>query len=375
MSKQQKIWPRAVELLKEEQPRRPVLFFSAAVLRQTVARFLRGFDGLVSYAVKANDNPVVLQCLLQAGITAFDVASPAEMRGLRKLSADAALHYNNPVRSPHEIQVARKLGVVSYAVDGMSELEKLARGMSPDGVEVAVRLHLPVVGAAWDFGEKFGERPKGAVKLLRAVAENGFTPSMVFHPGTQCTRPEAWQAYIETCAEVAQSAGVRLARLNVGGGFPSHRRGEVPDLEAIFQLIHRTRDRVFGADAPLLVCEPGRALVAESCMLATQIKSVRECGSIFLNDGVYGSLAEAPLLGSVDRVVAVRPDGRLHRGPRVERRVFGPTCDSIDSLPEPLMLPETLEEDDYVLFKGMGAYSTATMTRFNGYGALRVLPL
>ena len=375
MSNKPATWPRAVELLKKEQPRRPVLFFSAAVLRQTVARFLRGFDGLVSYAVKANDTPIVLQCLLQAGITAFDVASPAEISGMRELSADAALHYNNPVRSPDEIAIARKEGVVSYAVDGFSELEKRVQGVSPEGVELAVRLHLPVEGAAWNFGEKFGEHPRAAVELLRAVAECGFTPAMVFHPGTQCNRPEAWKAYIEACAEVAQRAGVRLERLNVGGGFPSHRRGVAPDLEAIFELIHRTRDRVFGTDAPLLVCEPGRALVAESCLLATQIKSLRECGSVFLNDGIYGSLAEAPLLGSVDRVVAIRPDGRIHRGPRVERRVFGPTCDSIDCLPEPLLLPATLEENDYVVFKGMGAYSTATKTRFNGYGALRVVPI
>ena len=375
MSNDLAIWPRAVELLKKEQPRRPVLFFSAEVLRQSVARFVRGFDGLVSYAVKANDSPIVLQCLLQAGIEAFDVASPAEIRRLRKLSADAALHYNNPVRSPHEIEIARKLGVASYAVDGMSELKKLARGVPPEGVEVAVRLHLPVEGAAWNFGEKFGEHPGGAVALLRAVAESGFAPAMVFHPGTQCTRAEAWQAYIEACAEVAQSSGVRLERLNVGGGFPSHRRGKAPDLETIFELIHRTRDRVFGADAPRLVCEPGRALVAESCLLAARVKSVRECGSVFLNDGVYGSLAEAPLLGSVDRVVAIRSDGQLYSGSQIERRVFGPTCDSIDRLPDPLLLPAALEEDDYVVFKGMGAYSTATMTRFNGYGALRLEPL
>ncbi|MEC8042714.1 MAG: hypothetical protein VX181_18805, partial [Pseudomonadota bacterium] len=48
--------------------------------------------------------------------------------------------------------------------------------------------------------------------------------------------------------------------------------------------------------------------------------------------------------------------------------VFGPTCDSIDRLPEPVELPDALQEGDYVLFDGMGAYSLSLATDFNGYG-------
>ncbi len=52
------------------------------------------------------------------------------------------------------------------------------------------------------------------------------------------------------------------------------------------------------------------------------------------------------------------------------RIVFGPTCDSVDRLPGEVALPADLAEGDYVIWQGMGAYSTVTNTRFNGFGDL-----
>ncbi|WP_371171356.1 type III PLP-dependent enzyme [Aliiroseovarius sp. 2305UL8-7] len=372
MSRQPSIWLTALSHLKTETPGQPVLYFAPAVLQATAHRFINGFDGLVTYAVKANDSRAVLENLVAAGVSAFDVASPAEMRALRAVSPDVAMHYNNPVRSKDEIAEAVSYGVASYSVDAPHEFDKLRAQVAPEGVEIAVRLRLPVEGAAYHFGEKFGADPEHAVDLLRKAKDAGFKVSMTFHPGTQCTDPAAWSTYIATCADVAQQAGVKLARLNVGGGFAAD-RGYVQDLEAVFTAIHDAVVAAFGPDAPELVCEPGRAMVAEAFTLATRVKSIREDGAVFLNDGIYGALSEAPSIGVPDRIVTVTSDGARHSGDAVKRVVFGPTCDSIDQLPDPLALPADLAEDDYVLFSGMGAYSLATVTRFNGYGLVDMI--
>ncbi len=362
--------PRA-HLLTQE-PDRPVLYFSPSVLQATAARFQAGFPGLVTYAVKANDGEEVLENLMAAGIDTFDVASPHEMDAVRRLMPGAVLHYNNPVRSEAEVAYAVALGIASYAVDGRTELQKLIRGGVPRGAEVSVRLHLPVEGAAYDFGAKFGADTQDATDNLRAVAMAGFKPSMTFHPGTQCADPAAWVAYIAACADVARNAGITLRRLNVGGGFAAHRTGAAPDLEGIFRDIAKAVDEAFGGHAPALVCEPGRAMVADAFTLAARVKTVRDDGSVFLNDGIYGGLAEAPILGNVDRIDIVSVDG-----PRIAaakaRSVFGPTCDSLDRLPGTLALPTDLATGDWVLFHGLGAYSTATVTRFNGYGAIEIV--
>lgn len=367
------IWAKPAEYLAHQQPENPVLFFAPGVLQDTARRFIDGFPGLVTYAVKSNPQEVIIENLAAAGVRGFDVASPAEMLMIRRLAPEAAMHYNNPVRARSEIAVAVALGVKSYSVDSRTELAKLIEMVPAEGCEISVRFKLPVQGAAYNFGAKFGATQDLAADLLRTVADAGFIASMTFHPGTQCVDPTAWESYIFAAGQIAQAAGVKIARLNVGGGFPSHRlNGVLPDLEAIFALIDRTTEAAFGADRPVLVCEPGRGMVAESISLAARVKAVRDDEHVFLNDGTYGNLDELPMIGIIDRTEVLSPEGQPRKGAPRGRIVFGPTCDSVDRLPGELMLPGDIAEDDYVLFHGLGAYSIATNTRFNGFGDVAI---
>jgi ornithine decarboxylase len=368
------IWSNPTEYLRTTQPENPVLFFAPAALQATARRFIDGFPGLVTYAVKSNPDEAVIQNLVAAGIRGFDVASPFEIALIRRLAPDAALHYHNPVRSPSEIAFAAEAGVKAWSVDSASELEKLIARLPVEDCEISVRFKLPVEGAAYNFGAKFGATAELAVTLLRRVAEAGFIPSITFHPGTQCTDPAAWEAYIRTAAQIARDAGVTIARLNVGGGFPSHRLTAVlPQLDAIFSLIDRVADEAFGAGRPILVCEPGRGLVGDAFTVAARVKALRDGTHVFLNDGIYGSLTELGLIGVIDRMAVMSPEGQLRTGAALPRIVFGPTCDSVDRLPGELPLPADLAEGDFVVVHGMGAYSTVTNTRFNGFGELGIV--
>ena len=178
----------------------------------------------------------------------------------------------------------------------------------------------------------------------------------------------AWRSYIKAAADVARQADVHLHRLNVGGGFAAHRVGRAPDLEAIFDGIADEVSQSFGRHAPALVCEPGRAMVADAFSLAARVKARRGDEAVFLNDGIYGGLSEARDMIMVDRIDVINPDGQSLKGDKRLFIAFGPTCDSIDRLPEPIALSADVDEGDYVLFHGMGAYSRAISTGFNGYG-------
>lgn len=369
------VWDNPAELIRTLQPENPVLAFAPTVLQERAKRFIKGFPGLVTYAVKSNPEEAVIQNLVTAGIRGFDVASPAEIDLIGRLAPQAARHYHNPVRARSEIAHAVTAGVLAWSVDSRSELDKLFELVptSVDGaaVEISPRFKLPVLGAIYDFGSKFGADPELAAELLKAVAERGYTPSLTFHPGTQCVDPVAWESYIRVAKDICDAAGVKAVRLNVGGGFPSHRvTGVEPELETIFQKIGDTTQEVFGAEAPVLVCEPGRGLCADAYSLITRVKAVRDGHSIFLNDGVYGGLAELPIVGNLDRVQVVTPAGITREDDLTGRVIFGPTCDSVDRLPGELSLPQTVAEGDYLIFHGAGAYSTVTNTRFNGFGAL-----
>jgi ornithine decarboxylase len=367
------IWSNPTDFLKKQQPENPVLFFAPSAAQSAARRFIDGFPGLVTYAVKSNPGEAMVENLAAAGVRGFDCASPFEIDLIRRLVPDAAIHYNNPVRARHEIAYAVEKGVKSYSVDSQSELAKLIEMVPVQGTEISVRFKLPVAGAAYNFGAKFGATVELAVELLKTVAAAGYIPSITFHPGTQCTDPHAWEAYIREAANIATAAGVKIARLNVGGGFPSHRLSAiVPQIEDTFALIDRVATEAFGADRPALICEPGRALCGDAFALAARVKALRDGTHVFLNDGVYGSLTELPMIGVIDRIEVLAPTGAKRKGEPVPRIVFGPTCDSVDRLPGEIPLASDLEEGDFVVWQGMGSYSTVTNTRFNGFGELQM---
>ncbi len=49
-------------------------------------------------------------------------------------------------------------------------------------------------------------------------------------------------------------------------------------------------------------------------------------------------------------------------------KLYGPTCDSLDAMEGPFVLPADIREGDYIEFGMLGAYGVAMQTRFNGFG-------
>lgn len=81
--------------------------------------------------------------------------------------------------------------------------------------------------------------------------------------------------------------------------------------------------------------EPGRFLVAQSGVLVTQVRSVKQMGSrhFVLVDAGFNDLMRPAMYGSYHRISALAADGRaLENGPWVETVVAGPLCESGDVL-------------------------------------------
>lgn len=366
-------WPTARDYVLAACPDDPVYFFAPSRLRARFATFASAFSGRVTYAVKANDSGDVLRVLAQSGMTAFDVASPVEMAQVRAVAPLAELHYHNPVRSRDEIAQAKRFGIRSWSIDAQNELDKL--GVLTPSSEIAVRFKLPMQGAAYDFGEKFGATPDVATALVRAVAARGLVPTLTFHPGTQCRDADAWVRHIRAAGDIARDAGVTLTRLNVGGGFAANRGQGEDDLRQTCEKITAAARSVFGAACPDLVCEPGRSMVGDSFAVGLRVKSLRPDGSVILNDGIYGALAEWRDMGAVGTALVdvFGARGAVRSATVRPTVVFGPTCDSLDRVPDPMPLPVDLQEGDHLLIRGMGAYSQSLACRFNGFGAMHVI--
>lgn len=359
----------AAALITHRSPVDPVVGLRPHLIQARARRVLASFPGDVLYAVKCNDAPEVLKALWAGGVRQFDTASIGEVRAVRALLPRARCHFMHPVKSVGAIAEAyHEHGVRRFVFDHPDELAKIvaATGCAED-LELFVRLAVPGDGALLTLTGKFGVGVEDAGALVRAARGYARTVGLTFHVGSQCVDPAAYMQAIALAAQVVRLVGP-IDDLDVGGGFPAIYRGDEPEFEAFVQAI-REAVRRHGLVCRLQ-CEPGRALVADGASSLARVE-LRRDDSLYLNDGVYGNLAELKWIGPRFPMRLVRPAGGAAKG-AVGFDLFGPTCDSIDSMPGPHWLPADTDEGDWVEVGMMGAYSNALKTGFNGFGSERM---
>lgn len=358
----------AREIIETLKPSYPVYCVHPDELHRCARQFLDGFPGRVLYAVKCNPHPLILDLLHKAGIRHFDTASLSEIAQIRETFPHADAYFMHPVKGRAAIDAAHDVyGIDHWMIDHEDELHKIidASG-SGDGQVMLVRLGTRPFGSAFELSKKFGASRQEAARLLRLVSREGFQPGLAFHVGSQCRTPDAFRDAFEAVKEVLETSGVDIHYLDVGGGFPADYIDDTPPAFDLY--VDAVREGVASLKLRgdcVLMCEPGRALVASSMTLITQVL-LRKENEVFINDGVYHSLSESV-------------DGHIHYPARVIRKtgeasttlkpftVFGPTCDSSDVLPYPVELPEDVREGDWIEFGQLGAYSNAMRTNFNGF--------
>jgi ornithine decarboxylase len=360
------------DYLKAAQPSEPIICHRPHAAYRAARFFLDYFPGDVLYAVKANPAPVILQALYAAGIRHFDVASLAEMELLRGYP-DVTLHCMNPVKHPEHIRRAYfEYGVRAFALDSDAELEKIiaATGGAED-LALHVRIAVDNAHSRVPLEHKFGVSLALAPALLmraRVVAEH---LGVCFHIGSQAMRPDGFAHAIERANQMIHRSGVILDSLDVGGGFPAaYPDLSPPPLMEYMQVIDAAFANSLTSETCTLLCEPGRALVAESASLLVNV-TLRKDATLYINDGAYGTLFDAAHMGFRYPARLVR-DGQFSSSELQQPfALYGPTCDSIDYMPGPFMLPPDVRAGDYVEIGQLGAYGDTLRTAFNGFGERR----
>lgn len=351
------------EMVDRLDPSYPIFVIWPELIRAKARIFIEHFQGEVLYAVKCNPHPLVLETLYDAGIHSFDTASLPEIARVRELLPDAACYFNHPVKGRGALDTAADVyGLQDFVIDHVTELDKIEQVVGTD-VTVSVRFGTSGTGAVYDLSAKFGATPEDAISLLKDVASRGMRPALTFHVGSQCVDVAAYRRALTQAKAIIDAAGVELAYLDIGGGFPAPYAGANVDLEGMLGEIVMTANEL-ELTLPLL-CEPGRALVADGCSLLLQVH-LRKGDDLYVNEGIYGCLSEVNI-GKF--VMPARAFGRGHtlKGAPKAFRVFGPTCDSLDVLDCPFLVPDDIQEGDWIEVGLVGAYSLALATGFNGF--------
>ncbi len=358
-----------------------VYCFHPEVLKADARQFMSMFPGKTAYAVKTNGEPMVLEALVEAGVTAFDVASPGEFAAVRAVSSDAEMLYMHPVKAQSDIKLAlEKYGIRVIAVDHEDEITKVTRvvralDIDPGSMTVFVRVQTKGA-AAYELSKKFGAGPAHAVELCQRLKKIGYKVGLCFHVGSQIEDPDTYERALASVDWVRNRIGFDLAELDVGGGFPAEYgrdpNSKKPEMPSIGQIMSRLRGDIEEyqfADMPL-VAEPGRVIVARAFSLIVRVL-LRKGKRLYINDGIWASLSDS-WVGKITLPARFIPDPAIRSRNGSEKnivpfKVCGATCDSVDILSRPFWLPETVDTGDWIEIGHIGAYSLSLRTRFNGF--------
>ena len=357
----------ASALIDRCRPERPVRGLRPHAAGRAARWFLDNFPGDVAYAYKANSSVFLIGALYGAGIRHFDVASLPEIEDAATIP-DAHLHFMHPVKSRHAIRRAYDLGVRSYSLDSEDELRKIveATGGARDLI-LWVRIAVPAINSRIPLERKFGTFGAEAADLLVKTRQVAAEIGVTFHVGSQTSTPDAYVTALGEVHRIIVKSGVMIDRLDIGGGFPSRYPDSDPaPLQDFIDVISAGIETLPVKENIKLMCEPGRALVSEAESLIVRVDA-RRGKNLYINDGSYGMLFDAAHLNFIFPMKLISRS--VDPGdPLVPFELWGPTCDSIDHMKGPFMLPDSIAEGDYIEIGNMGAYARAIAGRFNGYG-------
>ena len=364
----------ALGLASALRPVQPVTLLRPHAAQRAARFFVEKFPGRSIYAVKANPSPELLEILWDSGITHYDVASIAEVRLVARTLPEATLCFMHPVKAEEAIEEAYFThGVRTFSLDTMDELQKILRATrNASDLNLCVRLRVSSDHSKLSLASKFGAEPGETKELLFAARQAADALGICFHVGSQAMSPAAYAEAMQRVRAAIVEAAVTVDIVDVGGGFPSVYPGmEPPALEQYFAVIHAAYESLPISYSAELWCEPGRALCAEYASVLVRVEK-RRGDELYINDGAYGALFDAAHIGWRFPVKLVRDEESDARD--MAFSFYGPTCDDLDHMAGPFMLPADVQAGDYIEIGMLGAYGCAMRTGFNGFGSdLRVI--
>ena len=210
------------------------------------------------------------------------------------------ISFGNTIKKVSAIRRAHELGVTMFALNSREELEKLAR-YAP-GERVYCRILVENEGADWPLSRKFGTTVESARDLMLEAADLGLDPyGLSFHVGSQQTTTRAYELAIGKVAMLftdLTEAGINLRMMNLGGGFPTRYRDDVPEIDQFSYAIMRAMTEHFGNNLPEMVIEPGRFIVGDAGLVQAEVVLVSRRNRndpvrwVYLDIGRFGGLAE-----------------------------------------------------------------------------------
>ena len=358
------------ELVSQLKPERPIYCIRKKSIHVASKTFQNTFPGKILFAVKTNPHPEVLKTIVESGIENFDVASIKEIEDIRRIDPNAKCSFMHTVKSRESIKDAYfKYGIKTFSLDTKDELIKIIQSTNnAKDLELFVRVAVSSEHSEIDLSKKFGALTSEAIGLLRLTKQYAKKIGLSFHVGSQCMHPISYAKGITEVGNIIKKVKIIPDYINVGGGFPTIYPDLIPQpLENYFEEIKKGLENLKLDNLPEIICEPGRSIVAESGSTIVRV-NLRKKQKLYINDGTYGTLFDAgtPNIVYPSRMIKTE-NNKIISKKLIAFDFYGPTCDSMDYMKGPFLLPNNIKENDYIELGQLGAYGLTFRTQFNGF--------
>ena len=180
--------------------------------------------------------------------------------------------------------------------------------------------------------------------------------------------PISYSKGITEIGNIIKKTKINPDYINVGGGFPTIYPDLIPQsLDNYIDEIKKSLENLNLDKKTEIICEPGRALVAESGSTIIRV-NLRKKQKLYINDGTYGTLFDAGTPNIVFPSKMIKESSNKIISKKLTAFDFyGPTCDSMDYMKGPFLLPNNIKENDFIELGQLGAYGLTFRTQFNGF--------
>jgi len=358
----------------------PFWAYDAEIIQQRIAQ-LSAFD-VVRFAQKACSNIHILRLMRAAGVKVDSVSLGEIERALAagfQPGGEDIVFTADVLDSPTLARIAElKVPVNAGSVDMLHQLGAVSPGHS-----VWLRIN---PGFGHGHSQKTntgGENSKHGIwhsdlpLALAAIQQHGLQlVGLHMHIGSGVDYGHLQQV-CDAMVDQVVAFGQDLQAISAGGGLsiPYRFGEEAIDTQHYYGLWNGARERIAAhlGHAVKLEIEPGRFLVAESGVLVSQVRAVKQMGSrhFVLVDAGFSDLMRPSMYGSYHHISLLPADGSAPGEAHVESVVAGPLCESGDVFTqleggkvETRALPAA-QVGDYLVFHDTGAYGASMSSNYN----------
>ncbi|MCH7734920.1 MAG: diaminopimelate decarboxylase [Chloroflexi bacterium] len=368
----------------------PLYVYDESTIRSMARDFSGSFSNAyvnsrVSYSFKAFASPALAKILEEEGI-GVDIVSGGELAVAKMAGFPAAeMNFNGSNKSRQELEEAVAYGLARITIDGFPEIDLLNSVAGEQGIRQPVLVRVsPSVDAhshrlttTGILDTKFGfsiETGHAELAIKQAIeAPNLDLRGIHFHLGSPIFELEPYTeaiAYVMAfAADMRDRYGLELHEFSPGGGFAlGYKRDALPlpisdYANAIAEALRAGCD-AHGFDEPLLIVEPGRALIGRAGVAVYTVGAIKEIPGVRTYVSVDGGMGDNIRPALYESEYEAFSVNRATEAPDGQYRIAGKYCESGDILINEASLPKP-KPGDLIALPASGAYTVAMASNYN----------